>query len=146
MHDSDLPLTTEARRSSNVAIRNLNTTETVVGTNLLVAATNYLDVDAELMVSVDDLPPGWQVVLPQRPKPVERKKLTSIERKGLLVGAKGRLLRPGDTIYLPVRVIPPSTARTGDKVDINVHGGLLPLVAGKRTAVGNGFTYQVVVP
>ncbi|MDL2121719.1 MAG: M14 family metallopeptidase [Deltaproteobacteria bacterium] len=146
MHDSDLPLTTEARRSSNVAIRNFNTTETVVGTNLVVAATNYLDVDAELMVFVDDLPPGWQVVLPPRPKPVERKKLTSIERKGLLVGAKGRLLRPGDTIYLPVRVIPPSTAGTGDKVDINVHGGLLPLVAGKRTAVGNGFTYQVVVP
>ncbi len=146
MHGNDLPLTTEARRSSNVAIRNFNTTETVVGTNLLVAATNYLEIDAELIISVDDLPPGWQVVLPQHHMPVRRKKLTSIERKAQLVGAKGRLLRPGDTIYLPVRIIPPSTVHTGDKVDINVHGGLLPLVAGKRTAVGNGFTYQVVVP
>ena len=55
----------------HVAIRNFNTTETVVGLNLVVAATNYLDSDAELIVSVDDLPPGWQAVLPPRPKLVE---------------------------------------------------------------------------
>ena len=146
MHANDLPLTTEARRSSNVAIRNFNTTETVTGTNLLVAATNYLDVDAELVVAVDDLPPGWQVVLPPRPKLARTQKLTSIDRKGLLLGAKGYLLQPGATVYIPVRVIPPGTAQTGDTVDINVHGGLLPLVAGKRTTVGNGFTYKVIVP
>jgi hypothetical protein len=146
MNSEDMPLTTEARRSSNVAIRNFNTTETVVGTNLLVAATNFLDVDAELIVSVDALPPGWQVVIPPAPKPIKGPRPTSIERKGLLLGAKGRLIRPGNTIYLPVRVIPPSTVNSGDKVDINVHGGLLPLVAGNRVAVGNGFTYQVVVP
>jgi hypothetical protein len=146
MHANDLPLTTEARRSSNVAIRNFNTTEIVTGTNLLVAATNYLDVDAELVVAVDDLPPGWQVVLPPRPKLARTQKLTSIDRKGLLLGAKGYLLQPGATIYIPVRVIPPGTAQTGDTVNINVHGGLLPLVAGKRTTVGNGFTYKVIVP
>lgn len=145
MHSEDMPLTTEARRSSNVAIRNFSTTETVVGTNLLVAATNFLDVDAELIVNVDALPPGWQVVIPPAPKP-RKGPLTSIERKGLLLGAQGRLVRPGDTIYLPVRVIPPSTVNPGDEVDINIHGGLLPLVAGKRVAVGNGFTYKVVVP
>lgn len=146
MHPDDLPLTTEARLSSNVAIRNFNTTETVVGTNLLVAATNYLDVDAELLVNVDDLPTGWQIVMPPPPELNVMQKLSSIERKGLLLESKGRLLKSGDTIYLPIRVIPPSTASTGDTVDIIVHGGLLPLVAGKRTAVGNGFTYQVVVP
>lgn len=146
MHPDDLPLTTEAQRSSNVAIRNFNITETVVGTNLLVAATNFLETDAELIVFVDDLPAGWQVMLPLPPKPVEGKRRTSIERKGLLLEAEGRLLRAGETIYLPVRVIPPDNAQTGDTVDINVHGGLLPLTAGKRTAVGNGFTYQVVVP
>ena len=146
MHPNDLPLTTRAQRSSNVAIRNFNTTETVVGTNLLVAATNFLETDAELIVFVDDLPAGWQVILPPPPKAVKRKRLTSIERKGLLLEAEGRLLRPGDTIYIPVRVVPPENAQTGDTVDVNVHGGLLPLTAGERTAVGNGFTYQVVVP
>lgn len=146
MHPDDLPLTTEPRRSSNVAIRNFNTTEIVVGTNLLVAATNFLETDAELIVFVDDLPAGWQVVLPPPPKRVEGKRLTSIERKGLLLEAEGRLLRAGDTIYLPVRVVPPDNAQAGDSVDINVHGGLLPLTGGERTAVGNGFTYRVVVP
>lgn len=146
MHPDDLPLTTKAQRSSNVAIRNFNTTETVVGTNLLVAATNFLETDAELKVFVDDLPAGWRVVLPPPPRPIERKRLTSIERKGLLLKTEGRLLRAGDTIYLPVRVIPPDDAQSGDKVEINVHGALLPLIAGKRTAVGNGFTYQVVIP
>jgi hypothetical protein len=146
MHEDDLPLTTEAQRTSNVAIRNFNTTETVVGSNLLVAATNFLEVDAELIVSVDDLLPGWQVVLPPPPKRVVGPRATSIERKAQLLGAQGRLLRPGDTIYLPVRVIPPQNANTGDRVQVNVHGGLLPLVAGKRAAVGNGFTYEVVVP
>lgn len=63
-----------------------------------------------------------------------------------LLDAKGPLLRPGETLYLPIRVVPPPGASTGDQVDVNVHGGLLPLVAGKRTAAGNGFTYQVVVP
>lgn len=146
MHVNDLPLTTEARRSSNVAIRNFNTTETVVGTNLLIAATNFLDLDAELRVSVDKLPEGWKIVIPPAPKSRKYEKLTSIKRKGLLLKAKGRLLRPGQTVYLPVRVIPPATATTGDQVDINIHGGLLPLTAGKRIAVGNGFTYRVVVP
>lgn len=146
MHPDDLPLTTEARRSSNVAIRNFNTTETVVGINLLVAATNFLETAAELVVFVDDLADGWQVVLPPPPRPVEGKRLTSIERKGMLLNAEGRLLQAGATIYLPVRVVPPDNAQTGDSVEINVHGGLLPLTAGKRTAVGNGFTYQVVVP
>jgi len=145
MHPDDLPLTTQAQRSSNVAIRNFNTTTTVVGTNLLVAATNYLDVDAEVLVSVGDLPPGWRVVIPP-PQRIGREHRSAIERKARLLGATGRLLGPGRTVYVPVRVIPPSTAHSGDQVDVNLHGGLVPLVAGKRTAVGNGYTYRVVVP
>lgn len=146
MHAEDLPLTTEAQRSSNVAIRNFNTTETVVGTNLLVAATNYLNVDAELIVTADDLPTGWEVVIPPKPEVGESASLVAIERKARLLGVQGRLLHPGETTYIPVRVIPPDNALAGDQVDINIHGGLLPLVAGKRTAAGNGFTYRVVVP
>jgi hypothetical protein len=146
MHEDDLPLTTEAQRSSNVAIRNFNTTTTVAGTNLIVAATNFLDVDAELKVFVDELPAGWEVVIPPAPGPPKGTRLAAIERKGRLLDAEGPLLRPGQTIYLPVRVVPPEGARSGDQVDVNVHGGLLPLVGGERTAVGNGFTYRVEVP
>lgn len=146
MQANDLPLTTEAQRSSNIAIRNFNITEIVAGTNLLVAATNYLEVDAELKVFVDALPPGWRVVVPARPPLGTKERLTSIERKGLLLDANGFLLRPGETMYLPVRVIAPAGAKKGDTVDVNVHGGLLPLVARQRTAAGNGFTYRVVVP
>jgi hypothetical protein len=29
-------------------------------------------------------------------------------------------------------------------VDVNVHGALVPLVPGKREAVGNGYTYRVI--
>ncbi len=146
MQANDLPLTTEAQRSSNIAIRNFNTTEVLAGANLLVAATNYLEVDAELKVFVDALPPGWRVVVPARPQPGRKERLTSIERKGLLLDANGFLLRPGETMYLPVRVIPAVGAKKGDAIDVNVHGGLLPLVANKRTAAGNGFTYRVVAP
>ena len=148
MHANDMPLTTEAQRSSNVAIRNFNTTETVVGLNVVVAAMNFLAVDAELRVHVDQLPPGWDVVLPTFGAEEAERLVpsSSIERKARLLGATGPLLRPGETIYLPVRVVPPATAGSGQRVDVNVHGGLLPLVAGKRTAVGNGFTYQVAVP
>lgn len=146
MQANDLPLTTEAQRSSNIAIRNFNTTEVLAGANLLVAATNYLEVDAELQVFIDALPRGWRAVAPTRPQVGTKGRLTSIERKGMLLDAKGFLLRPGETMYLPVRVIPPARAKKGEAVDVHIHGGLLPLVANKRTAGGNGFTYRVLVP
>ena len=150
MHDRDLPLTTQAQRSSNVAIKNFNTTETVVmGMNLVVAATNFLEFDSELAAAVDPIgvPPGWRVILAEPPKPQARAAiaLTSIERKGRLLDAKGRLLAPGETIYIPVRVVPPPGTPPGTSVDVSVHAALLPLVPGRREASGNGFTYRVVV-
>jgi carboxypeptidase T len=150
MHDRDLPLTTQAQRSSNVAIRNFNTTETVVaGMNLVVAATNFLEVDAELATIIDQasLPPGWRVVLADMPKPQPRAPvaLTSIERKGRLLDATGPLLAPGQTVYIPVRVIPPPGAPSGAEANVAVHAALLPLMPGKREPSGNGFTYRVVV-
>lgn len=79
MHANDLPLTTEAQRSSNVAIRNFNTTKATTGLNLIVAATNYLDDDAELKVFVNPLPAGWRVVMPPRAPAAPREgRLTSI--------------------------------------------------------------------
>jgi hypothetical protein len=149
MHDTDLPLTTQAERSSNVAIHNFNTTETVVAMNLIVAATNFLDVDAELAAVVDttSIPPGWRVVLGIPPKTQSRSDLaTAIGRKGRLLDAKGPLLAPGETIYLPVHVDPPKGAKAGDSIEVPVHAALLPLLPGKRTPVGNGYTYKVVIP
>lgn len=86
------------------------------------------------------------MVMPSRAPAARKERLTSIGRKGALLNANGYLLEPGASIYLPVRVIPPPRAKKGDTVDVSVHGGLLPLVAGARTAGGNGFTYHVVVP
>lgn len=149
MHASDLPLTTQAERSSNVAIHNFNTTATVTATNLIVAATNFLDVDAELATTVDTalIPAGWHVVLGNPPKTKSRSGLaTSIGRKGGLLNAKGPLLAPGETIYLPIHVQPPTSAKAGDAITVSVHAALLPLLPGKRTPVGNGYTYKVVIP
>ena len=146
-HQTDMPLTTQAERTNNVAIKNFQTTEALFNTNLIVAATNFLEVDAELAVFVDEraLPRGWRVILP--PPPVPPKRATSpIQRKARLLEAKGRLLAPGETIYVPVRVLLPPGARAGDIADVNVHAALLPLMPGKREAVGNGFTYRVAVP
>ena len=67
LHEDDMPLTTEARRTSNIAIRNCNTTAVGEAGTLMFAATNYLDVAAELLVHVDraSLPDGWNVVVPE---------------------------------------------------------------------------------
>ena len=146
-HDDDLPLTTETRRTSNIGSRNFNTTEIVeAGSMMLLAATNFLDVDAELQYSFDEasLPAGWSATLgvPQD-QVTGRPPRTSIERKGALLGATGPLLAPGETIYVPLRVQPPNGAPSGAQATVEVSGALLPLVAGEREPVGNGFTYRV---
>lgn len=143
-HATDMPLTTRAERTSNLGIRNFNTEPVLAGTNLIVAATNFLEVDAELLVTVDPLPPGWTIRLPELPKHRPGPRPTAIERKGRLLKVQGRLLTPDESVYLPIRVVPPSNAKSGDTVDVTIHGALLPLVPGEREAVGNGWTYRVV--
>lgn len=144
MHEDDMPLTTEARRTSNIAIRNFNTSEVVEAGTLMFAATNYLDVAAELRVHVDQesLPDGWYVVVSEARDP-DRQVTPALARKGRLLNAEGILLEAGETIMLPMRVRPPATS-AGDTVDIRVHGTLLPLVPGERVPVGNGYTYRVI--
>ena len=149
----DMPLTNQGQRSSNIAIRNFNTTTVTSAQTLWVAADNYLDVAAELRVFVDTLrlPPRWRVVLPPLPPrraPLDRTRpaaMTSIERKARLLGVHGPLLAPGETVLIPVRVVPPPDAVAGAFADLDIHGALLPLVPGKRDAVGNGYRYHVVV-
>jgi zinc carboxypeptidase len=157
-HQRDMPLTTQAQRSSNIAIRNFTTVEAAAaGASRQVAATNYLDTDAELRVLVSPLPAGWEVHMPdvrelrlyaldrrERPTPQSLDPAT-IVRKGRLLKATGRVLRPGESVLIPVTIVPPAGAPQGTTADINVQGLLLPLVAGKREPQGNGYTFRVVV-
>lgn len=147
-HDTDMPLTTQAQRTSNIGIRNFQTTEMLVGNNILVAATNFLDVAAELRVVVDkqSIPVGWNVFIPPQLKKATGARLRGIDRKALLLDVTGPLLEPGESITIPIRVEPPLNAKAGTTVDIKVSGALFPLVTGKRIPVGNGYTYRLVVP
>src|SRR5207245_442744 len=62
-----------------------------------------------------------------------------------LLGVRGPILMAGQTILIAVRVEVPNAAPDGATADIDVHGALLPLVPGERGAIGNGYTYRVVV-
>lgn len=141
----DMALTTKPERSSNVGMRNFQTRAVTAGEIVMSAATNAFQVAAELVVRVDSasLPRGWKVeVLP----PASAARLAeATARKARLLGATGRLLEPGGTALVPVRVIPPPDAPPGSAADIRIEAALLPLVAGARTPIGNGFTYRVVV-
>jgi hypothetical protein len=57
---------------------------------------------------------------------------------------KNNVLEPGENLRQPIRIIAPPNMRKGSVVDINLSGVLLPLVAGKRVPVGNGYTFRVV--
>ncbi|HEU4882468.1 MAG TPA: M14 family metallopeptidase [Longimicrobium sp.] len=157
-HARDMPLTTQATRSSNVAFHNFWPAEALAGTavTLSVTATNFLNVDSELQVVVGGLPPGWRAQVPD-PRELypdttyagggDRRdpNRTGLQRKGRLLRATGTLLRPGERVLIPVRVTPPAGAPPGTTADVNIHGGLIPLVAGERPVHGNGFTYRVTV-
>jgi carboxypeptidase T len=143
-HATDMPLTTVVTRSSNIACHNFNTTTIVDGALLQVAATNYLAVAAELSITINrnELPPDWKLELPD-PKVIQRdlKLAPGTIRKSKLLKTQGIVLEPGQTIKVPIKVhfekVP------ANEVMVRIKGDLIPLVAGKRTAVGNGYTYQV---
>ncbi|HEX3233051.1 MAG TPA: hypothetical protein VHR41_02560 [Gemmatimonadales bacterium] len=141
----DMALTTKPERSSNVGMRNFQTRAATAGEIVLSAATNAFQVAAELVVRVDStaLPRGWkaEVLAPAS----ETRLSEATERKARLLGAHGRLLEPGATALVPVRVTPPPEAPPGSAADVRIEAALLPLVAGTRTPIGNGFTYRVVV-
>ena len=142
MHPDDRPLTTEIQLSSNIGGHNFETVDALAGERLLaVAITNHLSVAAEYEATIDRerLPRGWEVVvppLPLNPRP---------DRKALLLGVKGRVLQPGETIVQPVHLHVPEFAKAGTKVVVEVNGVLKPLVPGKRVPVGNGYTFEIHV-
>jgi carboxypeptidase T len=142
-HPDDRPLTTQVERTSNIACRNFQTVEAVLGGQLLlVGLHNFLDVAAEYRVTVDraTLPRDWQVIVPMPPPPAK------INRKALLLGIKQPVLEAHKGCAQPIRLIVPPTAKPGTVVDLQVHSALIPLVPGKREPVGNGYTFRVRVP
>jgi len=142
MHPDDRPLTTEIQLSSNIGGHNFQTVDAQAGARMLaVAITNHLGVAAEYEATInrESLPRGWEVVippLPPNPKP---------DRKALLLGVKGRVLQPGETVVQPILLRVPESAKAGTKVVIQVNGMLKALVPGKRVPVGNGYTFEVHV-
>lgn len=146
-HENDMPLTTQIQRSSNVSCKNFNTTEIIESTMILtIAAQNFLEVPAELIYTVDDnsIRDGWTIELPNEILKRTSRVTPSSLRKSKLLKTKGIILEPGETVYLPVSVKIADDVAKGDKLNLNIHGTLLPLVAGKREAVGNGFTFDLI--
>ncbi|MBT8258762.1 MAG: zinc carboxypeptidase [Bacteroidia bacterium] len=146
-HENDMPLTTQIQRSSNVSCKNFHTTEIVESTTVLtIAAQNFLEVPAELIYTVDDdsIRDGWTIELPDEILKRTSRITPSSLRKSKLLKTKGIIIEPGETVYLPVNVKVDDQVINGDKLNLNIHGTLLPLVAGKREAVGNGFTFDLI--
>jgi carboxypeptidase T len=142
--DSDMPLTTVVARSSNVACHNFNTTTIVESGIINVAATNFLSVAAELQINFNqnELPADWRFELPATNEMQASLKSTEgTLRKTKILKTKGIILEPGQTIKIPIKVhynqIPTK------EVLVRIKGNLIPIVAGKRTTVGNGYTYQI---
>lgn len=141
---NDMPLTTVVNRSSNIACHNFNTTTIIDDGLLQVAATNYLAVAAELNVSFNqnELPADWKLTMAAKEELQRSIKLTpGTIRKSKLLNTQGIVLEPGQTIKIPIKVhfekIPPKD------VLVRIKGDLIPIVAGKRVPVGNGYTYEV---
>lgn len=144
-HNNDMPLTTIVNRSSNIACHNFNTTEVVEGGLIHVAATNFLNVAAELVIDFNhnELPTDWKLELPSVKELQQANKLLpSTLRKASLLKTQGIILEPGQTVKIPVKIhfdkVP------AKEILVRIKGNLLPLVAGKRTAVGNGYTFNVI--
>ena len=143
LHPEDRPLTTQIQLSSNIGGHNFQTVDAMAGDRLLmVAVTNHFEVAAEYEATINHqaLPRGWEVMLPPLPSN------PTPNRKALLLGVKGRVLEPGETVLQPVQLHVPETAKPGMKARIEVNGVLKPLVPGKRVPMGNGFVFEVHVP
>jgi hypothetical protein len=146
-HANDMALTTVTPRSSNVGMKNFETQPVIAGEIVLTAASNVLQVAAELVVHIDDaaLPRGWRAEVLAVDSRAAGQHSAATLRKARLLDAHGILLEPGQTVLVPVRVTPRPGARRGEAANVRIQAALLPLVAGERTPLGNGFTYRVVV-
>src|SRR5439155_18178531 len=107
-------------------------------------ATNFLNVAAELIIDFNrnELPTHWRLELPAiKELQLQNRIPPPTIRKSSLLKTRGVILEPGQTAKIPVKVhFPKVPAR---EILIRIRGDLLPLVAGKRTPVGNGYTFNV---
>ena len=143
--DDDMPLTTYVRGSSNIACHNFNTTTIVNGSPLTVAATNFLNIAAELQFDVvrEGIPPDWKFEIPRVQELQQQDSLSaSTVRKARMLNSQGVILEPGQTVKIPIKVY--FEKGTEKEVAVRIRGSLIPLVAGKRISEGNGYTYQVI--
>lgn len=144
-HEDDMPLTNQVQRTSNIGCRNFNTTEVVVGGSILVAAENFLNVPAEIkyIIDLEKLPKG--ITVRPIPKPLERslKPTPGTIRKAKLLDIKGTILEPGERAIFQMDIIAISNYSGNMEFDLDVGGALIPVVAGKRKAMGNGYSYKV---
>jgi len=143
----DEPLTNQVQRTSNIGCKNFETTTVLESGTLMVAAQNFLKVAAELQYRFDTkrLPAGVTIRLPKEPIRRTAKVTPGSLRKAKLLGAKGLILEPGETVLLALEVRIDSKVKPGTVIDLDIGGALLPLTTGKRAPVGNGYTYRIVV-
>lgn len=140
-HPNDRPLTTQIQRSSNVACRNFQTVPVQYlqyQIHLPVAIKNFLNTPAEFRLTVDKLPKGWTIKIPEPHG--------KVSRKAKLLDIKGNVLKPGELAQQRLLLKIPKNVKAGTVKNVNVHAVLLPLVAGRRTPVGNGYTFRIKIP
>ncbi|MEO6327287.1 MAG: M14 family metallopeptidase [Ginsengibacter sp.] len=141
--EDDMPLTTLINRTSNIACRNFDTREAISGMTLTVAATNFLTIAAELQLNFSHtkLPAGWRYEVMQNAIKRDKESNPGTLRKGKLLHTKGILLEPGETIQIPLKVYFDRPSAT--PVDLKIQGDLIPMVAGKRDVLSNGYSFQL---
>jgi carboxypeptidase T len=144
-HDRDMPLTTIINRSSNIACKNFNPLPvTSAITTLTVVAENTLNIAAEFRLDIDQqsLPPGVKVE-PERGWDRPTELTESAQRKARLLNVSGLILEPGQKRYIKLNVTGRPSDPNTKTAEIQAGGTILPLTAGQRKPLGNGFTYRL---
>lgn len=123
-HPDDLPISTQALYSNNVAHRNfapIGTTSTASALRFLAQNSSSIRADLDVHVKAEDLPEGWKVTLdPNRPK----------------------TLAPGERYLGFAQVAVPQGAGPGSG-EVEIHGALRPRRPGAFKVTGSGVTYAI---
>jgi hypothetical protein len=123
-HPDDLPISTQAIYSNNVAYHNFAPVGTATASQalrFLAQNDSTIDMDLDVFVTTEGLPKGWQVELdPDRPD----------------------VLSPGERYLGFAEVTIPAGAEAGEGL-VAVHGVLQPRRPGTIHPIGSGVTYRV---
>ena len=123
-HADDLPLSTQALYSNNVAHHNftpIETLSTAQALRFVAENSSTMPKDLEILVSAGGLPRGWDVQLdPKRPK----------------------ILAPGERYAGFAHISIPAGARAGEGL-VAIHGAVKARRPGVVAPTGSGVTYRV---